>query len=101
MSIYLIDKIKHANGTDPVVDAEDVVLQSGERLEDVVSDLRSGGGFVALTQAQYTALAAASMLDDATHYLIVKVASFRPTGLTEEQMEILESAGLLPGGEIS
>ena len=98
MSIYLIDKIKHANGTDPVADAQDIEMRDGTRLEDAITELRSKShGMATLTRAQYDALAGAGALNESGHYMIVKVqAAYRPTGLEEHQMAILAGSGLLP-----
>lgn len=97
MSIYVIDKIKHASGG-TVADAEDIEMRDGTRLEDAITELRSqSSGMATLTQAQYDALAGACVLSENGHYMIVKTqTAYRPSGLSERQMAILAGAGLLP-----
>ena len=97
MSIYVIDKIKHASGG-TVADAEDIEMRDGTRLEDAITELRSkSSGMATLTRAQYDALAGAGALNESGHYMIVKTqTAYRPTGLEDHQMAILAGAGLLP-----
>lgn len=75
MPINLIDKIKPKNnGTFAMVDAEDVELSGGIRLDAKVVDIESRLP-VALTQEEYDALDAAGKVNPNTPYIIIEGAA--------------------------
>lgn len=70
MAIELIAKIKPTNGGSfAMVDAHDVELADGRRLDEFVDDMKNYTPFVTLTQAQYDSL---EVIEDDVIYLIVR-----------------------------
>lgn len=65
MPILIIDKIKPANGGNfPMVDAQDVAMPDGTRLDQVMP--------IFLSQSDYDALVEAEQVDEKRMYMIVE-----------------------------
>lgn len=101
MALKIFDTLA-PQGEFPAAKAKDIALEDGTRLEDAVEQLRAGStgtegsGFASLTQAQYQALVNADAVVEEQDYLIVRAEAYMPRGLSQEQLGVLEAAGLLP-----